>query len=204
MRRLGLRVSALGVLLALAVGAAGLVAAPAQGAASTLLTEDQVRSSMLSLKAIRAVSRVGYPVTADELVCHTAPNGRGTTVHYCYYTKMIASGAYNAGKPWPSHVDIIAFQSPKEARRYIREMTAGKPATARLTATTTTLVAYEKTLPIPTPVSPLGEPGPTVSVFKARGANVAYTVCADPKAVTSRALVRCATSLAEAQLDKIK
>ena len=185
--------------------AAGLAVVPASGVTQSVLTKGQARKAMLTLKQIAATYRVGYPSAANALVCHTAPYANGT-VNYCYYEYLHSDGALAAGKAFPNHVDVLAFDSVASARFYIKEMKASRPATAVLSQTASSVVFYQTDGLIATSSDGTIDPeskGPTVSVFSRRGTNVAYTACANPKATNSTALASCATALAKAQLAKI-
>jgi hypothetical protein len=206
MKRSFRKASTLAVSMALTVAAIGLAAGPASGAGSNVLTKGQVRKALLTVKQISAASGVGSASAADALVCHSAPYTTGS-VNYCYYEYLHSDPAFAAGKAWPNHVDLLGFDSAKTARTYLKEMKASRPATAILSQTSTSVMFYDTDLPITTAAAVGAQPqqvkGPTVTIFSARGANVAYIACADPKATDSKALAACATALAKAQLAKL-
>jgi hypothetical protein len=194
------------MVIALAFAAVALAAGPASGAAPSLLTKGQVRKAMLTLPAITTVSRVGYPVTANGLVCHNAPYLKAT-VNYCYYEFLHSEAAFAAGKPWPNHVDVLTFVSPQAARHYIGEMKASRPPTAILSQTPLSVVFFDAKASISTSLDAAGQlvlaDGGMVSVFSARGSDVVYTACADPTAVQGADLASCANALAKAQLARL-
>jgi hypothetical protein len=196
-----------GATLAATVALTGLVTSSASAQAPSLLSQPSIKKLLLTLPQIQAVSKVGSPMSADELTCHHAPYLKGTFVNYCYYTALRSTPAYVAGKWFPSHVDIISLASSAVAKAYLLELkTARKPATI-LSFTPTYAVFYDKDGPIATPAvggKPAGSVlGPVVSVYATKGPVAVYTACADPKATTSTAMVTCARALANAQLARI-